>query len=261
MICSARAVQTRITTFRDLRLLAARLEEIAGLRLFLTRKRFSAGARREEGVRDVVSQPEPPERLIGGRQLASESGLSAVEVDAIQAVLECVRALALGRAPQAHVPHPAKDDEQDLINSAALPKGQGFQVPSFGPVNGLAASMQAKEALAWLGGLEHLAQTLDAVVVVDALTTYSTVSSIPHAPACRGCNPASGRVSLLEEAVSCASRCPPCEGSRRSPTSSRCLGGRWISSFTSAYSASSPIRGGPSANVPVSSRAAGRACA
>ncbi|WP_437932681.1 SIR2 family protein [Sorangium sp. So ce291] len=60
------------------------------------------------------------------RQLASESGLSAVEVDAIQAVLECVRALALGRAPQAHVPHPAKDDEQDLIDSAALPKGQAL---------------------------------------------------------------------------------------------------------------------------------------
>ncbi|XXT19603.1 ThiF family adenylyltransferase [Sorangium sp. So ce429] len=77
-----------------------------------------------------------------------------------------------------------------------------FQVPSFGPVNGLAASMQAKEALAWLGGLEHLVQTLDAVVVMDALTMYSTVSRIPHAPACRRCNPASGRVSLLEEAVS-----------------------------------------------------------
>lgn len=78
-----------------------------------------------------------------------------------------------------------------------------FQVPSFGPVNGLAASMQAKEALAWLGGLEHLVQTLDAVVAMDALTMYSTVTRIPHAPVCGRCNPASGRMSLpIEEAAS-----------------------------------------------------------
>ena len=58
------------------------------------------------------------------RQLASESGMSAVEVDAIQAILECVRALALGRIPQKHVPPTVADGEQDLIANAVLPKDQ-----------------------------------------------------------------------------------------------------------------------------------------
>ncbi|WP_441288419.1 HesA/MoeB/ThiF family protein [Sorangium sp. KYC3313] len=77
-----------------------------------------------------------------------------------------------------------------------------FQVSSFGPVNGLAASMQAKEALAWLGGLEHLVQTLDAVVAMDALTMCSTVTRIPHAPTCNRCSRASGPASpRFEEAA------------------------------------------------------------
>lgn len=60
------------------------------------------------------------------RRLASEKGLSAVEVDAVQAILECVRALALGRSPQSHVTPPFKDDDQEFIKNAALPKGQAL---------------------------------------------------------------------------------------------------------------------------------------
>lgn len=58
------------------------------------------------------------------RRLASERGLSAVEVDAVQAVLECVRALALGRTPQAHVAPAVRDDDQEFIRNATLPRGQ-----------------------------------------------------------------------------------------------------------------------------------------
>ncbi|MCB9451454.1 MAG: SIR2 family protein [Anaerolineaceae bacterium] len=55
------------------------------------------------------------------RKLASQSGVSAVELDAIQAVCECVRALALGRTPQTHAPKAQEDVLDNFIEDSILP--------------------------------------------------------------------------------------------------------------------------------------------
>jgi molybdopterin-synthase adenylyltransferase len=62
-----------------------------------------------------------------------------------------------------------------------------FQVPSFGPVNGLAASMQAKEAIAWLGGMQEFVQTLDSVFTMDVMAAQSTITPISHRAGCDRC--------------------------------------------------------------------------
>jgi molybdopterin-synthase adenylyltransferase len=62
-----------------------------------------------------------------------------------------------------------------------------FQVPSFGPVNGLAASAQAKEAIAWLGGMKNIVTTIDAVFALDALTMQSAVTPVSHRRDCSRC--------------------------------------------------------------------------
>jgi molybdopterin/thiamine biosynthesis adenylyltransferase len=62
-----------------------------------------------------------------------------------------------------------------------------FQVPSFGPINGIAASMQAKEAIAWLGGMRPMVQSLDAVCTMDALSMQGSAVRVQHAPGCAHC--------------------------------------------------------------------------
>jgi hypothetical protein len=56
------------------------------------------------------------------RSLASQAGVSSIETDAIQAVLERVRELASGRTPQSHVPDNQKSGDDKFIAEATLPK-------------------------------------------------------------------------------------------------------------------------------------------
>lgn len=62
-----------------------------------------------------------------------------------------------------------------------------FQVPSFGPVNGLAAAMASKEIIAWLSGIEHAQAALGALLVMDSLTMESQKIVVPRNPDCTRC--------------------------------------------------------------------------
>ncbi len=55
------------------------------------------------------------------RKLAAQSGVSPVELDAIQAICECVRALALGREPQTHTPKVQENVLDNFIEKTTLP--------------------------------------------------------------------------------------------------------------------------------------------
>jgi bacteriocin biosynthesis cyclodehydratase domain-containing protein len=84
----------------------------------------------------------------------------------------------------AHRPRPAIPlSELPLIDAI---NGR-FQVPSFGPLNGVVASMAAKEAIAWLGGLERHVATLGATVAFDVLGLQSSVVPLPRSPDCARC--------------------------------------------------------------------------
>jgi bacteriocin biosynthesis cyclodehydratase domain-containing protein len=68
-----------------------------------------------------------------------------------------------------------------------------FQVPSFGPVNGIAASIQAKEAIAWLGGLTGLQASKATICLYDTLRNESKKLSVAADPACPDCGAAPRR--------------------------------------------------------------------
>jgi bacteriocin biosynthesis cyclodehydratase domain-containing protein len=66
------------------------------------------------------------------------------------------------------------------------------QSASFGPLNGMVASMAAKEALLWLGGVQSGLPTLGSAVLLDERTLETTRRPWPHndqCPVCRGVRP------------------------------------------------------------------------
>lgn len=56
-------------------------------------------------------------------EILARHGLSSVQIDAARAVLECARALVLGRKPQVSKPALVPDDDLEFIHSATLPTG------------------------------------------------------------------------------------------------------------------------------------------
>jgi molybdopterin/thiamine biosynthesis adenylyltransferase len=68
-----------------------------------------------------------------------------------------------------------------------------FQVPSFGPVNGIAASIQAKEALAWLGGLADLQASKGTICLYDTLRNESKKLAVAANADCPDCGAARRR--------------------------------------------------------------------
>jgi molybdopterin/thiamine biosynthesis adenylyltransferase len=65
----------------------------------------------------------------------------------------------------------------DVINSR-------YQPPSFGPLNGAVASMQAKEAIFWLLGERPLCKSLSAVITIDFLASESRARPLQADPMC-----------------------------------------------------------------------------
>jgi bacteriocin biosynthesis cyclodehydratase domain-containing protein len=62
-----------------------------------------------------------------------------------------------------------------------------FQAPSFGPVNGIAAAIAAKEIVAWLAGITVAQGAVGGMVIVDGLSLASTFYDLPRDPACPRC--------------------------------------------------------------------------
>ena len=60
---------------------------------------------------------------------AGAAGVSAIELDAMQAILDRVRLLTIGRIPQAAVPASELDDDAAFVRDATLPAGVKFPAP------------------------------------------------------------------------------------------------------------------------------------
>jgi molybdopterin-synthase adenylyltransferase len=65
---------------------------------------------------------------------------------------------------------------------------QRYQVASFGPINGISASLAANEVITWLAGLQPEPATLGAMVVVDSRTLSLERFPLERDPACPRCS-------------------------------------------------------------------------
>jgi molybdopterin/thiamine biosynthesis adenylyltransferase len=65
---------------------------------------------------------------------------------------------------------------------------QRFQPPSFGPLNGVVASVLAKETIAWLGGLASIPPSLGAMILIDAPTLSVSVDQWERREDCARCS-------------------------------------------------------------------------
>jgi molybdopterin/thiamine biosynthesis adenylyltransferase len=63
-----------------------------------------------------------------------------------------------------------------------------FQPPSFGPLNGIVASVLAKETIAWLGGLEPTPPSLGATILIDAPTLSVSTDQWKRRENCARCS-------------------------------------------------------------------------
>ncbi len=63
-----------------------------------------------------------------------------------------------------------------------------FQVPSFGPLNGIAAAMAADATIKWLGGFGEHEPTLGAAVVFESLSYATTKLELQRNPHCARCS-------------------------------------------------------------------------
>jgi bacteriocin biosynthesis cyclodehydratase domain-containing protein len=62
-----------------------------------------------------------------------------------------------------------------------------YQVPSFGPLNGIIASLQAKEAICWLGGLEQQVASFGTLISLDVGTLELSKEAWDRNPHCTRC--------------------------------------------------------------------------